>query len=163
MDTKERFHIIMRKHSESAWAKAPVKASTGKAVQQENGSKIKNRRIGGERKEFTNGTTGEACLAKPSVERLPKAKTPFRVLPYLVLLDGCLSFFPGLRISQKNDLRNSQWEIPPCHRGASVTIHSIRRARGVRGGSVCLPVSGEAIRRSRASPDSIYTVKQAPI
>ena len=49
----------------------------------------------------------------------------------------------------------------PCHRGASVTIHSIRRARGVRGGSVCLPVSGEAIRRSRASPDSIYTVKQA--
>lgn len=44
---------------------------------------------------------------------------------------------------------------------ASVTIHSIRRARGVRGGSVCLPVSGEAIRRSRASPDSIYTVKQA--
>lgn len=60
-----------------------------------------------------------------------------------------------------NDLRNSQWEIPPCHRGASVTIHSIRRARGVRGGSVCLPVSGEAIRRSRASPDSIYTVKQA--
>lgn len=32
-------------------------------------------RIGSERKEFTNGTTGEACLAKPSVERLPKALT----------------------------------------------------------------------------------------
>lgn len=41
-----------------------------------------------------------------------------------------MPFFPGLRISQKNDLRNSQWGIPPCHRGASVTIHSIRRARG---------------------------------
>jgi len=44
MDTKEIFHIIMRKHSESAWAKAPVKASTGKAVQQDNGSQIKKKR-----------------------------------------------------------------------------------------------------------------------
>ena len=84
----------------------------------------KKKRIGGERKEFTNGTTGEACLAKPSVERLPKAKTPFfRVLP--VWIDA----FPSFQISLKNDLRNSQWEIPPCHRGASVTIHSIRRTR----------------------------------
>lgn len=50
----------------------------------------KKKRIGGERKEFTNGTTGEACLAKPSVERLPKAKTPFRVLP--VWIDAFPSF-----------------------------------------------------------------------
>jgi len=52
--------------------------------------KKKKTRIGGERKEFTNGTTGEACLAKPSVERLPKAKTPFRVLP--VWIDAFPSF-----------------------------------------------------------------------
>ncbi|KAK7326261.1 hypothetical protein VNO80_33076 [Phaseolus coccineus] len=70
-------------------------------------------------------------------------------------------FNARLRISLKNYLRNSQWERHAIEGGASVTIHSIRRARGVRGGSVCLPVSGEAIRRSRASPDSIYTVKQA--
>jgi hypothetical protein len=50
----------------------------------------KKKRIGEERKEFTNGTTGEACLAKPSVERLPKAKTPFRVLP--VWVDAFPSF-----------------------------------------------------------------------
>jgi hypothetical protein len=48
------------------------------------------KRIGEERQEFTNGTTGEACLAKPSVERLPKAKTPFRVLP--VWVDAFPSF-----------------------------------------------------------------------
>lgn len=122
-------------------------------------AKSNKKRIGGERKEFTNGTTGEACLAKP---RLPKAKTPFRVLP--VWIDAFPSFQDSGSPKIKNEwphLRNSQWEIPPCHRGASVTIHSIRRARGVRGGSVCLPVYGEAIRRSRASPDSIYTVKQA--
>lgn len=58
-----------------------------KAVQQYNGSQ--RIRIGSERKEFTNGTTGEACLAKPSVERLPKAKTPFRVL-LIVLTEGGL-------------------------------------------------------------------------
>lgn len=33
--------------------------------------------------------TGEACLAKPSVERLPKAKTPFRLL-LIVLTEGGL-------------------------------------------------------------------------
>lgn len=87
MDTKETFHILMRKHSESAWTTAPVEASTGKAVQQYDGSQII--RIGSERKEFTNGTTGEACLAKPSVERLPKAKTPFRLL-LIVLTEGGL-------------------------------------------------------------------------
>ena len=56
MDTKEIFHILMRKHSESAWTTAPVKASTGKAVQQYNGIQII--RIGSSRK--ANGTTGEA-------------------------------------------------------------------------------------------------------
>ena len=85
MDTKEIFHILMRKHSESAWTTAPVKASTGKAVQPYNGIQII--RIGSSRK--ANGTTGEACLAKPSVERLPKAKTPFRVL-LIVLTEGGL-------------------------------------------------------------------------
>ena len=64
-----------------------LKASTGKAVQQYNGIQII--RIGSSRK--ANGTTGEACLAKPSLERLPKAKTPFRVLP--VWIDA----FPSLQ------------------------------------------------------------------
>lgn len=36
-----------------------------------------------------NGRTGEARLAKPSVERLPKAKTPFRLL-LIVLTEGGL-------------------------------------------------------------------------
>lgn len=91
MDTKVSYY-----HEKAFWigmSKSPRKSFNRKSssARQWKPKKKKKIRIGGERKEFTNGTTGEACLAKPSVERLPKAKTPFfRVLP--VWIDAFPSF-----------------------------------------------------------------------
>lgn len=80
-------------HEKAFWigmSKSPRKSFNRKSSSARQWKQKKKKRIGGERKEFTNGTTGEACLAKPSVERLPKAKTPFRVLP--VWIDAFPSF-----------------------------------------------------------------------
>jgi hypothetical protein len=71
-------------------SKSPRKSFNRKSSSARQWKQNKKKRIGGERKEFTNGTTREARLAKPSVERLPKAKTPFRVLP--VWIDAFPSF-----------------------------------------------------------------------